>query len=88
MNGGVRLVDNANSMQLERIAGGGGGSGRAVFAMSNALFRGSDVILTQSNHEVVGAGRARSRANCLTNITESCSRIIMAGRGSARFCGC
>jgi len=27
--------------------------------MSNALFRrGSDVLLTQSNHEVVGAGKS------------------------------
>lgn len=59
VNGGVRLIDRDKDMQLERIAGGGGGSGKAIFAMSNALFRrGSDVVLTQSNHEVVGAGKS------------------------------
>jgi hypothetical protein len=59
VNGGVKLVDVGGDMRLERIAGGGGGSGAAVNAMSNALFRrGSDVILTQSNHEVVGAGKS------------------------------
>jgi uncharacterized membrane protein YgcG len=59
VNGGVKLVDVGGDMRLERIAGGGGGSGSAINAMSNALFRrGSDVILTQSNHEVVGAGKS------------------------------
>jgi uncharacterized membrane protein YgcG len=59
VNGGVKLVDSGGDMRLERIAGGGGGSGAAINAMSNALFRrGSDVILTQSNHEVVGAAKS------------------------------
>jgi uncharacterized membrane protein YgcG len=58
VNGGVRLLDRGTDMQLERVAGGGGGSGKAIFAMSNALFRkGGDVLLTQSNHEVVGAAK-------------------------------
>ncbi len=58
VNGGVKLVDVGSDMRLERIAGGGGGSGPAIFAMSNALFRrGSDLLLSQSNHETVSAGK-------------------------------
>ncbi len=57
VNGGVRLVDTGRDMQLART-GAGKDADAPIEAMSEALFRkGSPLLLTQSNHEVVGAGK-------------------------------
>ena len=57
VNGGVKLVDSGSDMRLQML-GGGKDSPAPIRAMSHALFqRGTDLLLSQTNHESVGAGK-------------------------------
>lgn len=58
VNGGVKLIDSGGDMRLQML-GGGKDSPAPIRAMSRALFqRGTDILLAQSSHESVGAGKS------------------------------